>query len=252
MAIGAILMAILTPTALWAMGAKPKHVSEIKGVSETQVARSVDGTKASILVRGKAAELIYKKIQEKRVEQIGTDALENIGALEATHWTTKGRQLVCSKIENKKAKREDYACALELDGRGEAFAKLEAFQPQVFNLARTDTKSKHFKKNKGRGLASAQPPAFARAKAYVMYNDPEKRLQSNDALIVIRGAAAKELNAFLAEQKGVDRVKIAGTPAIRAKDIGCVESNASEAERCALVISMSDGSISRSKNPILR
>ena len=231
-----------------AFGKKHMSVSELTGATEAQVAKHAEYKKQlTVMVRGKAAELLFKMIREKRTEQLGSQALDRVAGI-ATHWTVHGKQVTCSRIATHKNAKQDYACAFELSDEGKVMAGTEPYTPSVFNLALTKNKSKLFKVE--RGLASANPVAFDKASAYVMYDRPGQKRASEDTLIVFRGQAAASIRGFLADQK-LRQFTLGGAKGRRGKDISCVEARAGESDRCALVFSLDDGSISTLKNPLL-
>jgi hypothetical protein len=237
-------------------GGKKMNVTSLNGVTETQVAKGEDH--ASVLVRGKAAELIFRMMKDRQAEQPESEVAQMAGT-GTNHWVAKGQQISCSKVQKKK--KTDFACAFELSHDGSVSAGLEPYTPTVFNLAKTNTGSKFFKNtapaSKGRSLASVAPagtgPAkFSKGAAYVMYDKPENKRDSDDALIVFRGASAKELLHFLSDSKDANSFTLAGgTKGVKGREIACVEKTADEPERCSLVVSFRDGSISSRKNPLL-
>jgi hypothetical protein len=234
-------------------GGKKLNATEVTGVTETQLVKEATGEKLSVMLRGRGAELLFKTIQEKRAEKLGSDALEWIGNLNNSHWTVEGDQVTCSRIQNAKSKKEDYACAFELKPDGKVAAGLEPFTPAIFNLAKTKTQAKLFqKKAPGRGLASASAPVPHQAKAYVLYDDPKKKKESENAMFVFRGWAATEIMGFLTEGKEQREFIIAGAKGIKGREISCVKATNGEPDRCAIVVSLKDGSVSTSKNPLFR
>lgn len=241
---------ILSPTESYGFGKKKMQVSELKGVTETQVA--LNEGKASVLVRGKAAELIFRMMKEKQEEQTDTDALKTVGGKNSAQLTVKGKQVTCSKISKKDA--SDYACAFELDQNGSLSAANEAFAPATFNLARTETGSKLFKKKKNRSLASVAPAAaFNKGQAYLVYDEPGQARSSENAMIVFRGEPAKGILGLL-ESEGAQTKDAHWGDAHGRKgnDIACVGATGSEPERCAMVVTFRDGSVTHSGNPLFR
>lgn len=240
------------------MGHKRMAVTEIKGVTESQVAKSPDNKVLSVMVRGKAAELLYRTLDRKKVEQLSSPALALVGEVNNSHWTVHGKQVSCSRIKKKGAKFDDYACAFEIDPKGEVAASTEPFSPSLFNLAKTKTQAKLFPQKKaGRGLASAISPAPHSATAYVMYDkDEEKKGKAKrdyeDALIVFKGPAAVEIMGFLSEANKYKEYMLGGAKGLKGKEISCLSAKGGEPERCALVVSLESGSISTQKNPLFR
>lgn len=247
--------AVLMSVALTAhgFGGKKLNATEVTGVTETQLAKDAEGKKLSVMLRGRGAELLFKTIQEKRSEKLGSDALEWIGNLNNSHWTVEGDQVTCSRIQNQKNKKEDYACAFELKPDGKVAAGSEPFTPTLFNLVKTKTQAKLFqKKAAGRGLASASAPVPHVAKAYVLYADAKKKKESEDAMFVFRGYAATEIMGFLTESPEKREFVIAGAKGIKGREISCVKATNGEPDRCALVVSLKDGSVSTRKNPLFK
>jgi hypothetical protein len=233
-------------------GGKKLNASEVVGVTETQLVKSADNGKLSVMVRGRGAELLFKTLEEKRSEKLGSDALEWIGNLNNSHWTVEGDQVTCSRIQNSKSKKEDFACAFEVEPDGKVAAGLEPFTPSLFNLVKTKTQTKMFQKQKGRGLASASAPVPHEAKAYVLYDDPKKKKESENAMFVFRGFAATEIMGFLTEGKEQREFVIAGARGIKGREISCVKAANGEPDRCALVVSLKNGSVSTRRNPLFR
>jgi len=233
---------------------KKMDLREVKGVTETQVAPSVEGNKMSLMVRGKGAEFLFRSLKEKRQEKVDSKALEIVGALDNTHWTVEGRQVTCSRIHNKKSKKEDYACAFDLQGDGKLVASAEPFTPTVFNLAKTKTDVKFFKKKAAaRGLASASPAGPQDLKAYAMYEGRKnEKPEFKDTMFVFRGAAATQIMDFLQRNAGGEGFSLAGAKGYKGREISCVESTAAEPARCAIVVSLAEGFISTRKNPLFR
>jgi hypothetical protein len=235
-----------------AFGHKKMNLTEVKGVTETQVVKGTDTAKLSVMVRGKGAELLFRTLKEKRTEEVGSAALELIGNVNNTHWTVHGKQVACSRIQNaKNKKKEDYACAFELDKSGEVAATVEPFSPNLFNLVRTKTQAHLFPKKKGRGLASTVSPHPT--SAFAMYDAPKfSRDKVEDTLFVFNGPTATEIMNFLAENKS-GTFEFGGANGVKGKEISCVAGRkAGEQDRCALVVSLSDGSVSTRKNPLFR
>ncbi|MGZ3651160.1 MAG: hypothetical protein ACXVB9_09885 [Bdellovibrionota bacterium] len=232
-------------------GHKKMQVSELKGVTETQVA-AADG-KGSVMVRGKAAELLFRTMKQQQEEQTDTDALKWIGAKDGAEVTVRGKQVTCSKISKKT--QEDYACAFNLETNGTVAAAADVYNPSTFNLARTATGSKVFKK-KNRAIASVAAPSatYSKGQAYLVYDEPGKQKTSETALIVFRGDSAKEILTMLEDDKGSDMKDAHWGEAKgrRGQDIACVHALGKEPERCAVVVTFKDGSVTRSGNPLFR
>lgn len=226
---------------------KPMQISELKGVTETQV---LAGTwKANVLVRGKAAELLFKTMKEKQEEQTDTEALKLIGSADGTQWTVRGKRITCSKIARKNA--ADYACAFDLDQTGSLAAADDVFSPNTFNLAHTETGSKLFKKKSNRSLASVGPLAsYNKGLAYLVYNEPGKARNSEAALIVFRGEPAKEILGLLQNNPDNKFTHWGKANGRRGQDIACVEAFGKEPERCAVGVTFRDGATTRDGNPL--
>ncbi len=246
-----IATAAITPMDAFAMAKRKLHVAELKGVTESQVNKA-EGM-ASVFVRGKAAELVFRMMQEDKEQVTDSEALKLTVAKGTTHHTIRGKQVSCSKIENPKKKQTDYACAFDLKSDGSALAAKEAFNPESFNLARTKTGSKLFKKQ-GRGLASVAAPAatYSAGQAYLVYDEPGKQRESKDALIVFRGDSAREIMGLLESDISNRAATWGEAKGKKGEDIACVSATASEPERCALVVTFRDGSVTRSGNPLFR
>lgn len=238
----------VSTSTVYGFGKKKMNTTEIKGTTETQIAKDVSGTKVHVMVRGKAAELLFKMIRETKTELDISEALAMLDG--AKQWTVNGKQITCSKIEKKK--KEDYACSFDLADGGEAFAGMDPFTPSVFQLAKTSTPAKFFKNKKpGRSVASSSPVVYSKANAYVVYDKTTKKTGSQDAMIVVRGDSAREIMGFLSGGKNQPTsFKLGGAKGWKGKDIACVEAVNGEPERCALVVSLIDGSVSTSKNPL--
>jgi hypothetical protein len=234
-----------------AFGQKKMNLSEVKGVTETQLVQSQESAKLSIMVRGKGAEFLFRTLKEKRTEQVGSAALELAGNVNNTHWTVQGKQVTCSRIQNEKNKKEDFACAFELDAQGNVAANVEPFSPNLFNLVKTKTQAKLFpKKNKGRGLASAVVPHPT--SAYAMYEKPGAKSESEDTLFVFHGPVATEMMSFLTMHDS-SSFHLGGASGVRGREISCVAAKkAGDPDRCALVVSLNDGSVSTRKNPLFK
>jgi len=234
-----------------AFGQKKMNLSEVKGVTETQLVQSPEAAKLSLMVRGKGAEFLFRTLKEKRTEQIGSAALELAGNVNNTHWTVQGKQVVCSRIQNKKSKKEDYACAFELDEKGSVAGNVEPFSPNLFNLVKTKTQAKLFpKKKQSRGLASAAIPHPT--SAYAMYDKPGAKNESEDTLFVFHGPVATEIMGFLTMHDS-SSFRLGGASGVRGREISCVAAKkAGDPDRCALVVSLSDGSVSTRKNPLFK
>jgi hypothetical protein len=242
---------LLVTTDSYGFGHKKMQISELKGVTETQVA--LNEGKATVMVRGKAAELLFRTMKTQQEEQIDTDALKWIGAADGAEWTVKGKQITCSKLLGGKKKQEDYACAFSLDQAGTLSAAAEAFDTSNFNLARTETGSNLFRK-KSRSLASVAPPpaTYSKGLAYLVYDEPGKQRSSRNALIVFRGDSAKEILGLLENEPANKEAHWGEAVGRKGQDIACVGVLGKEPERCALVVTFKDGSITRSGNPLFR
>lgn len=252
---------LLLSQAAYGMGHKKMNLTEIKGVTESQLFKSADAQVLSIMVRGKAAELLYRTLEEKRVKKTGTEALDLLKDKNAAHWTVQGKQISCSKIQNKIAKVNDYACAFALDPEGEVAGQLEPFTPTLFNLVKTKTQARLFsaKKPSGRGIASVSSPVPHETGAYLMFDKSSDSVEAGkpkreyeDALLVFKGEAAVEIMGFLTEAKKYREFILSGAKGVRGKEISCLGKKSAETERCALVISLGSGSISTRKNPLFR
>lgn len=237
-----------------AFGHKKMNLTEVQGVTETQLVKDGEGKKLSVMVRGRGAELLFRTMKEKRKEEVGSPALEFAGNVNNTHWTVQGKNVICSRIHNKKSKKEDYACGFELDVGGSVEAKVDPFSPNLFNLVKTKTQAKLFPQKKaGRSLASAVVPH--KTSAYAMYEAPgaDKKREIEDAMFVFHGPAATEIMGFLADNRASSEFKLGGANGVKGNDISCVAAkDPGGADRCALVVSLSDGSISTRKNPLFR
>lgn len=238
----------------FAFGGKKMHLAEVNGVSETQVVNA-DGKSLSVMVRGRAAELLFRTIKEKRKEQMSSAALDLLGGAETTHWKVEGRQISCSRLA--KGKTSEYACAFALEAAGKVVASREAFDPDRFNLPLTKAYASLFKKpSGGRGLASVgsagpnSPVVFEKAKAYVLYEDAKRKQEAREALLVIRGQAASEIREFLTASGPYVTMQRGSAKGIKAREISCVEATVNEGDRCALVISLGDGAVSTRNNPL--
>jgi hypothetical protein len=245
---------LLMPGPSFGFGGKNMKVTEITGVTEAQVNKTAEGDKAWVMVRGKAAELFFKMMKNQPAEKEKSQELAALAGKNTTEWNSAGKQVSCSKLENTKKKTTDYACAFELNIKGEVVAGTEPFSPAIFNLARTETKSHMFKKkNAGRAIASVGSQAtYDKASAYVMYDKPEDKRHSENAMVVIRGNVAKEIIAFLQDGKNAQAFQMKGISGVKGAEISCVNATESEKERCAIVVSLADGSVSTNKNPLFR
>lgn len=235
-----------------AFGQKKMNLSEVKGVTETQLVQSQEAAKLSLMVRGKGAEFLFRTLKEKRSEQVGSEALQLTGNVNNTHWTVQGKQVVCSRIQNAKSKKEDFACAFELDANGTVAGNVEPFSPSLFNLVKTKTQAKLFpnKKKAGRGLASAVVPHPT--SAYAMYEKPGAKNESEDTLFVFHGPVATEIMSFLTMHDS-KAFHLGGASGVRGREISCVAAkSAGDPDRCALVVSLNDGSVSTRKNPLFK
>ena len=236
-------------------GKKKFNFADLGGVTETQVAKDHD--RAYIFVRGKAAELMYRMIRADQKQEKEAGALKWANAKDATLWTVKGKQVACSKVTSEKKKKTDFACAFDLEADGKVVATETGFNSDVFNLARTETGVRLFNNKpaeKGsRALASVAtaPATYAQGKAYVMYGNSDKVRDSEDAMIVFRGKAAREIMEHIGASKEAKALTFgAGVKGVKGREIACVESNGQEQDRCALVVSLRDGSVSRKANPL--
>lgn len=244
------LVALFTASDCLAFGSKKMQVSELNGVTETQVA-SADG-KATVMVRGKAAELIFRMLKEDHQQQAKSGALEWVKNKDATHITVKGKQVSCSKIARPDGKQQDYACNFLVDQEGRVAAGNEAFDPAVFNLARTETGSKLFKRKASRGLASATSAAYSKSGAYLMFAEKNQKKDSEKALIVIKGNSAREVLSVLESNASNKPTKWGSAVGRKGDEIACVGATANEPERCAIVVSFRDGAVTRKGNPLFR
>lgn len=237
----------------FAFGRKSLRMAEIKGVTESQIANN-DG-KLSVMVRGKVAELLFRMAKGKQSLEAESAALQlTQNNKDGTHWVVKGKQLNCSKISNVKKHADDYACSFQIDQSGSIAAASESFSPELYNLARTETGSKMFKK--ARALASVTQPGasqatFSKGQAYVVYEKPGEQKKSETALIVFRGDSAREIKTFL-ETSHVAEATWSGNRGRKGNEIACVNATYSEPERCAVAVNLHDGAILRSANPLFR
>ena len=181
---GLFAIGILITSNSYGFGRKKMQLSELKGVTETQVAKQTG--KAMIMVRGKAAELIFRMMKREREERTDSEALKWIGSKSGSEMIVKGRQITCSMISWGKKKHEDYACSFEMDRTGTLSATKTAFSPTTFNLAKTSTGSKAFKE-KGRSLASVTPTTtYSKGLAYLVYDKPGNQKRAENAMIVFQ------------------------------------------------------------------
>ena len=185
-----------------------------------------------------------------------------IGYGNGAHYQVRGKQVACSKItKTSKAKhhRDDYACAFDVDKNGNILAGKEAFNPQTFDLAKTATGSNVFKGTSGRSLASVSTaalpppdPSYGKSHAYLVYEAKGRQRQAENALIVFRGSTAKDIMGMLKNGSPGRVANYGESKGRKGNEIACVESTGKEPERCALVISFRDGSVTRSGNPLFR
>lgn len=245
------LLAFLATTTAHGFGGKKMNFTEVRGASEAQVVQTegVPGTK--VMIRGRAAELLYKMNDHKALEQKDTEALAQMKAKEKSHWAWTGKQISCSKVTDEKKKVDEYACGVVMTTDGE-LAALEPFSPAVFNLAQTEQKSTLFKRTKGIGRAIASLPANAldKATAYVVYEKKGAATQSSEAMVVIRGTAAQEIMWQLNAAPKADKFKKGPVDGVRGREIACVGASNSEGERCSFVVSMADGQMQTKHNPL--
>ena len=87
---GLFAIGILITSNSYGFGRKKMQLSELKGVTETQVAKQTG--KAMIMVRGKAAELIFRMMKREREERTDSEALKWIGSKSGSEMIVKGRQ----------------------------------------------------------------------------------------------------------------------------------------------------------------
>lgn len=234
----------------YGFGSKPMQVSELKGVTEAQV--SVADGKANVLVRGKSAELLFKVIKQKQEEQTDTDALKWVGSADSTETTVRGKQITCSKVTKKDA--ADYACAFVVDSTGTLSSADETYNVSAFNLARTETGSKVFKKKKDRSIASVAPTAsFDKGAGYVLYDKPGNQRNAEQSMIVFRGDTAKDILGLLeSNDKDTKESTWGAVKGRKGQDIACVGATDKEPARCAVVVSFEDGSVTSKGNPLFQ
>lgn len=251
--VSTVTLAFVAPNS-YGFGGKPMRLTDIKGTTETQVAKSMESERVEVMIRGQAAKLLFSTMREEAPQEVSTEALKLVKAKYASHWFVKGKQISCSRIAAEKGKKEDYACSFAIDNKGEVALGVEPFHSGTFNLARTETGLRFKNQKGGRGLASISkaPVAFDKANAYLMHK--EKVRESEEVMVLFRGTAAKELISFLdrPENQKVKSYFWGKTKGVRGREIACVHATAKEPERCALVVSMNDGSIDRSANPLMK
>jgi hypothetical protein len=71
-------------------------------------------------------------------------------------------------------------------------------------------------------------------------------------LIVFRGDSAKEILGLLESNPDNKAATWGEGQGRKGKEIACVGATAKEPERCALVVTFQDGSVTRSGNPLFR
>jgi hypothetical protein len=238
-----VLSAFLVTQMAYGFGSKKMNFVEVSGKSEAQV---VQGENLNLMIRGRAAELFFK-MSQGAVAKLDSEALPAMKAKAKSHWAWTGKQIACSKVTDEKQKKDEYACGFTMAAKGN-MSGLEPFSPAVFNLAQTNEKSTLFKKAKGRGLASA--PAFDKATAFVMFDKPGEKMNSKEVMVVIRGKAANQIIDQLAASPDVKKFQKGPVQGVRGDDIACVYANGNETERCSFVVSMDDGSVKNSHNPL--
>lgn len=249
-----ILAILLLPANnAFAFASKNLKVAELNQVTESQVTWTEEERKAHVMVRGRGAELLYRMIKEERKENLESDALTFAGRASSGHWSVKGQQVICSKMDNKKKTKSDYACAFSIDEGGSVNAGVEPFDPVLFNLAKTNTSIKLFKgkQRTGRALASASPTIYGKSAAYVLYGKSEVPKEGKDTMIVFKDAVARKLLEVLRSSPNSEPFVKNGTKGLRGNEFSCVEAANGDAERCAVVFSLTDGGVSKRKNPLL-
>lgn len=234
-----------------AFGKKSFQSTELTGVTESQITHAPDSGKISVMVRGRVAELLFRMIKGEKKEHLGSDALALTKNMTNTHWTVSGKQVTCSKITTKSQAKADYACAFDLSNDGAVVAGVEPFNPALFNLARTNVPDRFFQKGaKTRGLASNGASLYEQSAAYVVYDKGEKAKQAKEAMVVFKGSVAKKLVEVMGQGKDVKPFTMKGAKGWKGRDLACVEAVGASQERCALVLSLEDGAVSKKKNPL--
>ncbi|MGZ3696274.1 MAG: hypothetical protein ACXWQO_19955 [Bdellovibrionota bacterium] len=242
-----LVVALGAANVAYGFGSKKMNFTEVKGQSEAQV---VQGENLNVMIRGRAAELFYKVNMAKATEIKESAAIPMMKAKDTTHWAWTGKQITCSKVTDTKKNKDEYACGFAFDASG-VMAGIEPFTPTIFNLAQTQEKTTLFKKmKKSRGLASAAPGALDKATAFVVYDKPREATNSKEAMVVIRGKAAQDILTYLATDPKAEKFKKGPAEGLRGKEIACVYASGTENERCSFMVSMDDGSVSKSHNPL--
>jgi len=83
-----------------------------------------------------------------------------------------------------------------------------------------------------------------------MYDKGESAKDAKDVMVVFKADVAKKLMGVIANGPGVNAFTKNGNKGWKGRDLACVEAVGSTQERCALVISLEDGSVSKRKNPL--
>ncbi|MCO5141656.1 MAG: hypothetical protein M9962_01040 [Oligoflexia bacterium] len=245
-----VLSLLVMPSLTYGFGGKPKHFSKIKGTSEVQVKTDQETGMIKVFLRGKAAETTYYKLDVKEKVKSDSAALKLTKSRNLIYWVKDGKQLSCAKIQEIKGELKDFACEFSIDVPKGNIAKAEPFTNGDFNYGQTKTAAKFFKRTGGRSLASANH-SYGVVSSFLISEKKKDWKEKSDNLIVIKGVPAQSLMGFIKEQKSTKVKEQKNGRIQQSKYIGCVEHNGAEAERCAFVISMKDGAISRDKNPLL-
>lgn len=231
-----------------AFGQKKMNLSEVKGGTESQLIQAPDSAKLSVVVHGKGAEFLFRTLKKTRTGKYAPSGQDLVSGTNA-RWTVVGRQVTCTRIQ--KAKNESYACAFQLDKKGAVAGDFEPLSPVAFNFDKNSAKVA-IKKKGGRGLASASAPVSHPTSTYAMYENGSEKSRSEDTLFVFHGPVATEMIGFLTMHDS-DSFFLAGASGVRGKEVSCVAAKKpGDSDRCALVVSMNDGSISTRKNPLFQ
>ena len=246
--------ALLLPQLGFSMSKGPINYVQSTGKSQAQfsVATERDGL---LLLRGHAAEVLYKNIRVK--QEAGKDAAlqARLGAKLSDSYAS-GSVVTCHEI--KSASKSEYACSLEFRNGVNPVAYRDTFSAPGFNWAENYGGTNLVKGSAigagSRGIASVSGGPRGSGGAKVYFLTPKDRTKKTDnVLVLVNGKAADRLYNMMADSKDSKAFRKGNGAGFRGDGIACVHGETGKKEdayRCSFTVSLSNGDIVKSYNPL--
>lgn len=257
-----LAVAFSVPSYSFAMSKGSIDYAVDRGPSQVQLTSfNSEAGDSSVLIRGHAAEVVYKNLNIDAKSVTQSAALDLIGG-KAQQSEKVGSLITCSEIRS--GKKADYACSVTVDSNGKLAVNREPFDTKKFDLATNYGGATNlFKAAKntakaGRSLASVdEPKVYGSADVYfVKPKEAKKDLQQAKAenmLVVVTGPAAEKIYDEMSIAKDAKNKSMGDAIIFRGEHMACVQNKGAKKAknaRCTFTVSRDSGAVVRDLNPL--